>query len=436
MRRFVKNRVLEYIEDLQKQHKLLETTFLQKNTEEISMLSAGCQERAIVVGNTIEAEGASHVAAVKKLESYCEVLYRQSMGLEDFTRQNLDACISDVWDYVKDQISEELEVVFFPYKASMWDSLESVWRAAIEDAACTAYVVPIPYFDKNPDGTVSAMHYEKDAFPEYVPVVHWNDYDVKTRHPDVIYIHNPYDHGNKVTTVHLDFYAKELKKYTDLLVYIPYFVCVDDAVPEHLCVLPGTLYADRVIVQSEKARDIYIREFQKFEEEYGCKGKFGNPEEKFLALGSPKYDAVFRAMNEEIQLPKDWHRKVVRADGSRKKVLLYNTSVSQLLVGKEELLKKIKAVFAYMKNREDMVLLWRPHPLSTTTCEAMRPELLNAYEAIVKAYREEDWGIYDDTPDLHRAIAVSDAYYGDMSSLVELYRVTGKPVMIQNVDVI
>ena len=436
MRRFVKNRVLEYIEDLQKQHKLLETTFLQKNTEEISMLSAGCQERSIVVGNTIEAEGASHVAAVKKLESYCEVLYRQSMGLEDFTRQNLDACISDVWDYVKDQISEELEVVFFPYKASMWDSLESVWRAAIEDAACTAYVVPIPYFDKNPDGTVSAMHYEKDAFPEYVPVVHWNDYDVKTRHPDVIYIHNPYDHGNKVTTVHLDFYAKELKKYTDLLVYIPYFVCVDDAVPEHLCVLPGTLYADRVIVQSEKARDIYIREFQKFEEEYGCKGKFGNPEEKFLALGSPKYDAVFRAMNEEIQLPKDWHRKVVRADGSRKKVLLYNTSVSQLLVGKEELLKKIKAVFAYMKNREDMVLLWRPHPLSTTTCEAMRPELLNAYEAIVKAYREEDWGIYDDTPDLHRAIAVSDAYYGDMSSLVELYRVTGKPVMIQNVDVI
>lgn len=436
MRRFVKNRILEYIEELRKQHKLLETAFLQNNTEDISVLSAGCQERAIVVGNTLEAEGAIHAAAVKKLESYCETLYRQSMGLEAFTRQKLDDCIADVQDYVKNQISEELEVVFFPYKASMWDSLESVWMAAMEDAACTAYVVPIPYFDKNPDGTVSAMHYEKDAFPEYVPLVHWKDYDVKTRHPDVIYIHNAYDHGNKVTTVHLDYYAKELKKHTDLLVYIPYFVCVDDAVPEHLCVLPGILYADRVIVQSEIARDIYVREFQKFEEEYGCKGKFGNPKEKFLALGSPKYDAVFRAMNEEIPLPEEWHSKIVRADKSRKKVLLYNTSVSQLLAGKEELLKKIKSVFAYMKNREDMVLLWRPHPLSETTYEAMRPELLKAYDAIVKAYREENWGIYDDTPDLHRAIAVSDAYYGDMSSLVELYRVTGKPVMIQNVDVI
>lgn len=436
MRRFVKNRIIEYMEELLQQHKLLETAFLQNHTEERSMLSAGCQERAIVIGNTLEMDGAVHETVVKKLEFYCETLYRQSVGMEDFKKQTLDDCILDVGNYVKKQISEELEIVFFPYKASMWDSLESVWMAAVEDTDCTAYVVPIPYFDKNPDGTVSAMHYEGNDFPEYVPVVHWKDYDVKGRHPDVIYIHNPYDHGNKVTTVHLDFYAKELKQYTDMLVYIPYFVCVDGSVPEHFCVLPGTLYADRVIVQSEPARKIYIQEFQKFEEEYGCKGKFGNPEEKFLALGSPKYDAVFRAMQEEIKLPEDWRRKIIRKDGSRKKVLLYNTSVTQLLAGKEELLQKIQSVFADMKKREDIVLLWRPHPLSETTCEAMRPEILNAYDAIVKAYQKENWGIFDDTPDLHRAIAVSDAYYGDVSSLVELYRVTGKPVMIQNLDVI
>ena len=32
------------------------------------------------------------------------------------------------------------EVVFLPYKASMWDSLESVWKAAEEDPDCVAYV--------------------------------------------------------------------------------------------------------------------------------------------------------------------------------------------------------------------------------------------------------------------------------------------------------
>ena len=47
------------------------------------------------------------------------------------------------------------EMVFLPYKASMWDSLESIWRAAYEDREhCNAYVIPIPYADRNPDGSV------------------------------------------------------------------------------------------------------------------------------------------------------------------------------------------------------------------------------------------------------------------------------------------
>ena len=36
-------------------------------------------------------------------------------------------------------------------------------------------------------------------------------------------------------------------------------------------------------------------------------------------------------------------------------------------------------------------------------------------------------------PNLHRSIAISDAYYGDRSSLVELFRRLDKPVMIQDV---
>lgn len=50
-------------------------------------------------------------------------------------------------------MEERREVVFLPYKASMWDSLESVWKAADEDPNCDAYVVPIPYYDRNSDGS-------------------------------------------------------------------------------------------------------------------------------------------------------------------------------------------------------------------------------------------------------------------------------------------
>jgi len=47
----------------------------------------------------------------------------------------------------------------------------------------------------------------------------------------------------------------------------------------------------------------------------------------------------------------------------------------------------------------------------------------------------EGWGIFDDTPDLHRALAWTDAYYGDSSSLVALYEYTKKPIMIQSLRV-
>lgn len=437
MRRYNKRKLTEDFDSLFELHDRIGAGLKEDAHAQVSALLAKCQETAISAGNRLEEDGGSHQNAVRVLEEYCEALYLQSLNLSEYTmRPRLDACITQVREYVRQHVPETLEVVFLPYKASMWDCLESVWRAAKEDESCAAYVVAIPYFDKNPDGTVSSMHYEGGEFPEDVPVVSWQEYDLAKRHPDIIFIHNPYDQANKVTSVHLDYYAKELKKHTDLLVYIPYFVCINDNIPAHLCVLPGSLYADKVIVQSEKIREIYIREFHKFEEESSCAGRFGIAEEKFLALGSPKYDKVMHTTRESVFVPEDWKRKIFKTDGSRRKVLLYNTSLMQLLQGNAQVLRKIRSVFEQMKNRADAVLLWRPHPLSETAYAAMRPQFMKEYRGIVEQYRSEDWGIYDDTPDLHRAIALSDAYYGDWSSLVELYRITGKPVMIQNLQII
>ena len=106
----------------------------------------------------------------------------------------------------------------------MWDSLERVWRAADADPDCDAYVVPIPYYDKNQDGSLGAFHYEGDLLPSYVPVTHYDEYRIENREPDAIFIHNPYDDYNRVTSVEPRFYSRELKKYTECLVYVPYFI--------------------------------------------------------------------------------------------------------------------------------------------------------------------------------------------------------------------
>ena len=128
--------------------------------------------------------------------------------------------------------------------------------------------------------------------------------------------------------------------------------------------------------------------------------------------------------------------KVIRkADGSWKKVIFYNTTVTALLQYNEQYLVKMRDVFRiFYENRDEVALLWRPHPLFGATIESMRPELREEYRRIVEFYRKEEWGIYDDTSNMDRAVVLSDGYYGDESSVVRLCQKTGKTVMIQNVD--
>lgn len=137
-----------------------------------------------------------------------------------------------------------------------------------------------------------------------------------------------------------------------------------------------------------------------------------------------------------LWLPGEWEERIRKEDGSKKKVFFYNTSVSALLNYGEAMLEKIERnLRIFEENRADVTLLWRPHPLSEATLAAMCPELKERYDGIVQGYKAAGWGIYDDPPDLDRAIAISDAYYGDWSSVVWLYQQTGKPIMIRSVEV-
>ena len=204
---------------------------------------------------------------------------------------------------------------------------------------------------------------------------------------------------------------------------------------QHFCTTPGVYNADKVIVQSEDMRQVYIQVLMK---ESGSHNAAARKywEDKILGLGSPKYDKVACTKKEELEIPKPWLDLILRPDGSWKKIILYNTSIGGLLTHNEKMLAKINYVLdVFRKNQEEAVLMWRPHPLIESTLTSMRPQLWETYRAIRDRYLAEGWGIYDDTADLDRAITVSDAYYGDGSSVVQLYQQTGKPVMIQNVEI-
>lgn len=115
-----------------------------------------------------------------------------------------------------------------------------------------------------------------------------------------------------------------------------------------------------------------------------------------------------------------------------KKVILYNTSVTSMLQGRENQIEKMKWVFHIFKEHPEVVLWWRPHPLELSTIQSMLPDLEGRYREVRKQYQDESVGILDESTDLHRAIAISDAYYGDWSSVVQLYKAVGKPVLYEN----
>lgn len=448
MSRALRKQMLTMTNLLDKANRALKINLTAKriNEDGIQQLLIDCQETAITMGSELEMLYGEGTEIVHVLEEYCESLYQMTQALDNPEKrravlQELTGQIKQTRKLLGELIPDRLEAVFLPYKASMWDSLESVWMAAKEDEDCDVYVVPIPYYDRNPDGTFSKYHYEGDEMPDYVPVTHYENYDIQKRWPDIVFIHNPYDQYNYVTSVDPRFYSTELKKRTDMLVYIPYFIIsetdpYDQQAVEgmaHFCTVSGVLNADKVIVQSEDMRKVYINVLTK---ECGEQTR-RHWENTILGLGSPKFDKVQGTKRDDLKIPEEWLEIIRKPDGEWKKIILYNTSVSALLEHQEKMLEKMRSVFhVFMENKEEIALLWRPHPLIEATISSMRPQLWVEYQKIVDEYRADRWGIYDDSPELDRAIALCDGYYGDHSSLVQLCQEVGKPIMIQDVEVL
>ncbi len=328
MKRADKRRAEETVELLKRSHAAIKRMLDAKNGMGAIKLLEQCQSCAISLGESIEASEGEGFVTVSLLEQYCELVYQMYEKIQrpgpvsgNQIHNVLAGQLIRIGNSIRSDIRMRREAVFLPYKASMWDSLESIWRAAAEDPECDAYVIPIPYYDKNPDGSFGQMHYEGSLYPEDVPVTHYRDYDFAGRQPDMIFIHNPYDNCNYLTSVHPFFYSKNLKRFTEKLVYVPYFISgepdpEDEREREHIsrfCTYPGVIYADRVIVQSEKMRQMYINVMTKFMGGHGVQRK--DWEKKILRLDSPKTDKMRNTAKEDVEIPEEWQRVMARNTG-------------------------------------------------------------------------------------------------------------------------
>lgn len=313
---------------------------------------------------------------------------------------------------IKNYENVKLEVVFLPYKTSMWDSFDSVWRAAKEDPQCNCNVVPIPYYELDSNGNPIRLCYEGNKFHEDINITAYESYNIEDLMPDIIYVHNPYDECNRLTRIDPRYYSSNLKNYTDMLVYIPYYVdgCHENS-KEHSnwSKLPVVFNANRVIVQSDVQQQLFIEN--------------GYNRSKILNLGSPKFDATLNCLENKHEISEEL-KNIIKD----KKIFLLSTGIASLLNDDNWIQDIIKIIVCFIESKSS-ILIWRLHPLTEVTIKAMRPDLLQGYLELKRIVSSSDCVIFDENNDVYESISISDALISDYSSIMFQYMITDRPIL-------
>lgn len=330
------------------------------------------------------------------------------------------------------------EIVFLPFKAKHWIYMEQEWKRVCEESNASVFVIPIPYYEKGLYGVNENLRYEADGFPDYVTITPFDQYDFDSRIPDRIYIQNPYDEYDNAISVHPRFYTGCLRACTRELIYIPYFFIDDSDLSDEktrynadfYIKTPGVIKSDRVYVQSEAVKQLYVEKLCEFTGE-----DTKNIWEEKIEVHEYIKPEVSEGIREE-DIPGEWWRYLLDDNNEGKKVILFHTNVSDIVTLKEVYFDKLTRVFELFRQQSAvMTVIWHAHSDTQNVLEIRYPDLWDRYKSILEGFLRDDYGIYDDREDYSRSVAIADAYYGDRDAIVHDFMQTGRPVMIMNVNI-
>jgi phosphorylcholine metabolism protein LicD len=339
---------------------------------------------------------------------------------------------------------EQKTILFLPSRADKWNAMESVWEAACKDEHAKVIVAPIPYFHRGYKGEQLDYCDERTQFPKEVEITDFETLDLKNMHPDIIYIQEPGDEYGKCMSIHPDYYTSQIYNYTDQLVYIPWFLLDEfDETDgrsyinmENYCTVPGLVYADRVLVQSENMKNIYLRKLTEWA------GEETRPiwEEKLDASVFPMTDWVKKQREKLSEVPEEWKRLLYDGNGQKKKVIVYSSNASGIAEYREREIEKIRKVFEVFEEQQDQVaLIWHPIGMTEELTQTVPPVIRQEYQTLEQSYLQEGWGIYlpenSDEVSKERLLAIADAYYGDTGELAHQFSQEKKPVMLESRDI-
>lgn len=299
----------------------------------------------------------------------------------------------------------QIHVLFLTQEVSCWPSLESVFRAARENADYVATLVYTPFFHEN-------FSQQTDYYDAYhamgIPAVRHNEYDLRADSPDVVFIIKPY------AQIPERYHTDQLEKVIPRLVYIPYGMEITTDL-----ILYGFQFYAHYRAWRHCAYGPIVKEYGT---RYGYRAG-----ENIAVWGHPKADHFRDPEANRAHIPPEW---VARIKG-RKTILwtphhlidLSQTGTGTWLIWGERILEMAE-------KRTDLFFILRPHPMmmgalvnSGTMTQAQADRLRQRIDQAENI-------LWDTNSSYHAAFDAADAIITDGTTFCVEFLYTKKPILL------
>ncbi len=347
---------------------------------------------------------------------------------------------------------EKKTVVFLPCRAMWWDTMEGLWHKYKAEGH-DVHVLPISFYDCDYFGSVGEKHDERELFPKYLNVEACEEFDFGAVHPDTIVIQVPYDAENTALTVHEFFYASNMINFTDELIYVPCFD-IDDPIDredkacrgiEILAEQPAVVFSDKVLLKSEKQRELYLEKLISlsgeetrafWEQKIEVSPYVGKDWGKRVGGGAEEHGNGAGSAS-EVAHDREW-REFLGEYSGRKAVVYYFTISTVIYYGEKAIDKfeRVLEIFAGAQSAAGkLVAIFVPQDYLTANLDKAEPEVRDRYCAFVEKAKKTPGVIFDEEGRSLDFIDKWSAYYGDTGVAAMECASRKIPVMLENVEV-
>lgn len=328
---------------------------------------------------------------------------------------------------------EKERVVFIAWRSEYFSCFEPYYRYELEEGN-DVYVIPAPFIRLTETRSYTDEYLELDGYPKGICITDYREFDFNEVRINRIYTQNIYDDQNGATLLSPFFYTSNLSKFTDELIYIPWFELDKYGDEDERAIYmqqffirqPGIVAVDR----------IYLPKSQEWLKEHYIKDLIKWAGEDTRDIWENKIDIV--SFDEEAS-------GQIQVDSNLKKVLFYYISTGQILADPDNMMEKMIRNLEIFDSGADKIVvkLFIENGL-IDNFKKFYPEKIEKFTNVCSEYKEKQWCDYIEATEpidvnnkemMKTFIDTADAFYGDGGVIMHFFERAKKPVMLQNVSI-